>query len=232
MKIAIHAGHAKDGNKYCGAVALLKESTENRKVKDEVVRLLKLAGHTVVDCTVDERTSAGDIINKIVSKTNASNADLGISIHFNAGANDKAGNGSSCGFEVLATEFSGIKKEISSRMCSNASKLGFRNRGMKVRDNLGFLNKTKMKALLVECCFIDDADDVKLYNYKTMAKAIAEAIHGSSIEEKNDTSVETNNEVIFRVIAGSFKSRTNAEVQVEKLKALGISAFLEAKKEA
>lgn len=47
MKFTIHAGHNPDGKKACGAVGLIKESTENRKVKDEVMRLLKLKGHTV-----------------------------------------------------------------------------------------------------------------------------------------------------------------------------------------
>lgn len=227
MRIAIHAGHNPDGKVACGAVGLIRESTEARKVKDEAIRLLKLAGHTVKDITVEDGTSDKDIINTLVSRSNALDLDLTVSIHFNSGAKDKKGNGATTGVEVLMTSIDGIKKEVGERVCSNVSKLGFRNRGNKVRTNLGFLNRSKAKAILIECCFVDDKDDVDLYDYKTMAKAIAEAINGSTIIEKNDAS----NETMFRVIAGSFKSRENAEAQVKKLQDLGISGvFLEAKR--
>lgn len=44
MRIGVHAGHNPDGKIGCGAIGLIKESTENRNVKNEVIRLLKLAG--------------------------------------------------------------------------------------------------------------------------------------------------------------------------------------------
>mgnify|MGYP000046106998 CR=1 FL=1 len=55
---------------------MIKESTEARKVKDEVIRLLKAAGHTVYDCTVNDGTSANDVLVKIVKKCNTHKADL------------------------------------------------------------------------------------------------------------------------------------------------------------
>ena len=53
MRINIHAGHNPDGRTACGAVSLLRESTEARLVKDKVITYLKELGHTVYDCTVD-----------------------------------------------------------------------------------------------------------------------------------------------------------------------------------
>ena len=53
MRFNIHSGHGKQDSKSCGANGLIKESIENRKVKDEVITLLKQEGHTVYDCTVD-----------------------------------------------------------------------------------------------------------------------------------------------------------------------------------
>lgn len=38
MRINIHAGHNPDGRTACGAVSLLRESTEARLVKDKVIR--------------------------------------------------------------------------------------------------------------------------------------------------------------------------------------------------
>ena len=53
MRFTIHAGHNPDGKTACGGIGLIKESTENRNVKNEVIRLLKEEGHTVYDCTVE-----------------------------------------------------------------------------------------------------------------------------------------------------------------------------------
>ncbi|MCI8529099.1 MAG: N-acetylmuramoyl-L-alanine amidase, partial [Lachnospiraceae bacterium] len=36
MRINVHAGHNPDGKAACGAIGFLRESTENRKVKDAV----------------------------------------------------------------------------------------------------------------------------------------------------------------------------------------------------
>ena len=101
MIINVHAGHNPDGKVGCGAVGLIKESTEARLVKNEVITLLRECGHTVYDCTVDNGKSQSDVLQKIVKNCSAHKADLDISIHFNAGANDKTGNNKSTGVEVL-----------------------------------------------------------------------------------------------------------------------------------
>lgn len=44
MKFNVHAGHNPDGKIACGACGLIKESTEARKVKNEVIRLLRKMG--------------------------------------------------------------------------------------------------------------------------------------------------------------------------------------------
>ena len=226
MKIGVHAGHNPDGKIGCGAIGLIKESTEARKVKEEVIRLLKLVGHTTYDCTIDNGTSVSDIVNKQVQKSNAQTLDLTVSIHFNAGANDKSGNGATTGVEVLMTSIDGIKKETGTRICANVAKLGYKNRGNKKRTDLGFLNRTVAKAILVECCFVDDYDDVKLYNYKTIALAIAEGIHGSSITESTTSTSTTSSNTYYRVVAGSYIKRENAETTVNELKKKGYDAFI------
>ena len=82
----VHAGQNPDGKVACGAIGLIKESTEARKVKDLVIKYLKAQGHTVYDCTVNNGTSASNVLSKIVSKCNAHDVALDVSIHFNAGA--------------------------------------------------------------------------------------------------------------------------------------------------
>lgn len=181
MIINVHAGHNPDGKIACGAAKFIKESTEARKVKDEVICLLRLAGHTVYDCTVNDGTSQADVLTKIVKKCNAHKADLDVSIHFNAGAGDLNGNGKTTGAEVLVYSASSGAKTTAGRICSKIAELGFRNRGVKYNPNLYVLRKTTSPALLVECCFVDDKDDVQLYDYIKMARAIAEGITGQTI---------------------------------------------------
>lgn len=178
MKINIHAGHNPDGKVACGAVGILKESTEARKVKNEVVRLLREKGHTVYGCTCNDGTSQSDVLNKIVAKCNKHRVDLDVSIHFNAGAGDKSGNGKTTGTEVYVYSANSKAKPYAERVCKAIAELGFKNRGVKISTSLYFLRKTNAPAMLIECCFVDDADDAKLYNYKKMAAAIVKGILG------------------------------------------------------
>lgn len=181
MIFNVHAGHNPDGKKACGAIGLIKESTEARKVKDEIIRLLKLEGHTVYDCTCENGLSQSNVLTKIVNKCNSHTVDLDVSIHFNAGTNDKSGNGLTTGTEVLIYNSSSKAMDEADRICKKISALGFRNRGIKTRNDLYVLRKTKSPALLVECCFVDDADDIAKYDYRSMAKAIVEGILNKNI---------------------------------------------------
>jgi N-acetylmuramoyl-L-alanine amidase len=176
MILNIHAGHNPDGKVACGAVGLIKESTEARKVKNELIELLRDAGHTVFDCTIDNGTSQGDILRRIVTKCNSKKADLDVSIHFNAFKKDYHIDGVTKGVEVCIYTKNSKAKDEAERICKEISKLGYHNRGISIRDDLYVLKETNAPALLVECCFVDDADDVKLYSYHAMAKAICKGI--------------------------------------------------------
>ena len=184
MKINVHAGHNPDGKVACGAVGLIHESTEARNVVSKLVVLLQKAGHTVYNCTVNDGTSQSDVLNKIVRKCNANNVDLDISIHFNAGAKDISGNGATTGTEVLVYNKATKAYTYAEKVCTEISKLGYKNRGVKVNQGLYFLNNTKSPAMLIECCFVDDADDVKLYSADKMAVAIAKAVVGDIKEDE------------------------------------------------
>ena len=179
MKINVHAGHNPDGMKACGAVGIIKESTEARKVKDNLIKYLTAQGHTVYDCTVDDGTSQSDVLTKIVNKCNAHTVDIDVSIHFNAGAKDLFGNKKTTGVEVLVYDVK--NSQIATRIANRVSDLGFTNRGVKSRKDLYVLKKTKAPALLVECCFVDDKDDCDIYDANKMAKAIAEGILNKSL---------------------------------------------------
>ena len=151
---------------------------EDRKVKDLVIAQLRALGHTVYDCTDDDGATANACLKNIVAKCNSHSADLDVSIHFNAAANDPAGNGRTTGTEVLVYSSSSAAAPYAANICAAIADLGFRNRGVKERPGLYVLKHTRAPALLVECCFVDDADDAALYNAEAMAAAIVRGITG------------------------------------------------------
>ncbi|WP_270606766.1 N-acetylmuramoyl-L-alanine amidase [Coprococcus sp. LG100-32] len=176
----VHAGHCPQGQGASGAVGILQESAEDRAVKNEVIRLLRAEGHTVYDCTCDENTTKQGCLNKIVAKCNQHSVDLDISLHLNSGRNDYGGDGSTGGVEVW--NYDTGTQEISDRICEAiATELGIHNRRTKYDKDLFVLANTKSKALLVECCFVDDADDAKVWDAKRCAKAIVRGILNKEI---------------------------------------------------
>ena len=224
MRINVSAGHNPDGKVACGAVGLLKESTEARRVTNEVVRLLKEQGHTVYNCTCDNGTSQGDVLKKIVAKCNQHSVDLDVSIHFNAGASAQKKNGQTTGTEVLVYNDSSKAMEAAQRVAKQIAALGYKNRGIKIRDGLYFLRNTKSPAMLIECCFVDDGDDAALYDYKKMAAAIVQGITGDKIsDEKTNQKKETK---LYRVQVGAYSTRDSAQKVVEKLKKAGFDGTI------
>ena len=176
----VHAGHCPQGKGAFGAVGILKESVEDRIVKDEVIRLLRAEGHTTYDCTCEVNTTKDGCLQKIVAKCNQHSVALDISIHLNSGRNDYKGDKSTGGTEVW--NYDTRTKAISDRICANiARELGIRNRGTKYDTDLYVLANTNSPALLVECCFVDDKDDADHWNAKKCAKAIVEGILNKTI---------------------------------------------------
>lgn len=157
MRINVHAGHNPAGKVACGAVGLINESTEARRVKDEVISKLRQLGHTVYDCTVDNGTRSGRCVEKDHCKMPMPYAvDLDVSIHFNSGAGDKHGNGKTTGVECYIYSSTSKAKAFAEKICQAISNLGFKNRGVKISQKLYVLKKSKAPALLLECCFVDE----------------------------------------------------------------------------
>ena len=188
----VHAGHAPAGGLGCGAVGILNESNEARKVKDHLVTLLRSAGNEVYDCTCNVNASAGNVLNKIVALCNAHAVDIDISIHLNSGRNDYTGDDSTGGVEVLLynDELKDIAKNIAGEI---AAEFGYRVRsysttpegcaGVKIRPDLYVLKNTRAKAMLIECCFVDDMDDAEVWNPERCAKAICRGL-GQDVKER------------------------------------------------
>lgn len=210
MAFNSHAGHNPAGKVACGAVGLLNESVENRKINKEIIRLLKLNGHTVYDCTVSNGTSQRDVLKKIVAKCNKHDVSYDFSHHLNSGRNDKKGDGSIGGFEVLVTDTGKGKGAIAERMRKNMKELGFKDRGTKIRKDLYVLNQTNAPAILTEICFVDDKDDYNLYK-KVGHKAIAEALVKAILNKSSiKTGAEKFEPYLARITCKSLNVRAGA----------------------
>ncbi len=232
MVINVHAGHNPDGKTACGAVGFLRESTEARRVKDEVISQLRQLGHTVYDCTCENGTSQADVLKKIVASCNSHKADLDISIHFNSGAKDPFGNGKTTGTEAYVYDKTGKAAEYAEKVCKAISEFGFANRGVKESKTLYFLKNTSAPALLIECCFVDDRDDAQRYDYLEMARAV---VYGITRKECTDAgNHDTKDEIIAgtpsgtgkqlsRVQVGAYSVPENAARMRDRLKAAGFT---------
>lgn len=167
----VHGGH----NRIVpGASCYMDEVTEDRKITAGVIALLTSQGHTAYNCTDDSGRTQGQNLANIVAKCNSHSVDLDISIHQNAAKVDP-GDGKTKGVEVFVHSASSVAYVAAERVCKELSALGFTNRGVKVSTTLFVLRKTKAPAMLIEVGFVDDKDDVNLYN-KVGNNAICRAI--------------------------------------------------------
>lgn len=169
-KYNVHGGH---NSIVPGASKYLNEVTEDRKVKNKVIQLLKAAGHTVYDCTDDSGKTVGANLANIVAKCNKHTVDLDISIHLNAGGGTGAEVFYYTGSAAGKTKAAAVSQKV-------AAALGIRNRGAKSSSGLYVLKNTKATAILVECCFVDSKTDQGKWNVDKCAAAIVEAITGKA----------------------------------------------------
>ena len=170
-KYNIHAGHCPQGQGASGAVGILKESVEDRLVKDALIAKLRAAGHTVYDCTDDSNCNSSQNLKNIVAKCNAHSVDLDVSIHLNAGGGT--------GVETLI--YNDKTKATAARISQEISdSLGITNRDVKTRTGLYVLKHTNAPALLVECCFVDSQNDAARWDVEKCAEAIFKGITGVS----------------------------------------------------
>lgn len=187
MKIAVRGGHNFQAK---GSSALIDETIENRKVYKALIKYLSIAGHNVIDVTPGDSDVNTDLYLG-VQKAEDNNVELFISIHFDK-AYDRYEGALGTGTWIYGA---GGKAEIyAKRIVDNVSKgTGLKNRGVKTNSKLYELRKTSMPAVLVEVCFCEATEDVRIYKEKgpdIIGKLIAEAINGDVIVG-GDTRPET-----------------------------------------
>ena len=179
MKIAVRGGHCP---RVPGASKFIDELTEDRKVKESLIKYLKQLGCEVFDVTPPDTTNSSNMdLSFGVNKANIFNVDLFISIHFNKAYDVYNGF---LGSEVCVYS----PFDIAQRVVNGLASLGFKNRGQKVRTGLYELKHTNMKAMIIEVCFVESIGDVGLYKklgHDLIGKTIAQAITNKNITISN-----------------------------------------------
>lgn len=189
MKLNVHGGHSL---KCRGASGLLDEVKEDRLVKDKLIELLKVNGHTVYDCTDNTGKTQSENLKTIVKRCNSHTVDWDISIHLNSGRNDKKGDGKTGGVEVYCYDQSSYNMAYKiARSIKDTLGISYHEEPVKYRKDLYVLANTKAKAILVECCYVDDKDDYDKWSATKCAMAIASAFGcGTKTNVSRETSTK------------------------------------------
>ena len=168
-QVNISSGHSINCQ---GAVDIINEVTESKKVVDRVYDIIKASGKACYKYHDTSSSSSQNLVN-IVNWHNGFKDGVDVSIHFNAYTHtDKA-----MGTEVCYYSQPTLAKEVSKNI-ANAG--GFIDRGAKQRTGLYFLKHTNKPAILIEVCFVDSVADVNLYkaNFERICQAIAKSLIG------------------------------------------------------
>lgn len=200
MNILLVAGHG-DGD--FGAVSShYKEADLTRRTVSALCRLLSpFCLTTIFDTNLDMYKYLK------THNYNFKNYNYVLEVHFNAGAANPTGNGVTTGSEIIIQKGT-YQKAVDKKILSNLQSIGFKNRGVKERTDLQNPKKVTSQNVpysLLEVCFIDDLDDLKLFNnnFNQVVQSIANAIISSfnlQIQELtsiNDIVWELNNQGII-----------------------------------
>lgn len=210
-KVFLGVGH---GGSDPGAVANgLNEKDLNLAIalacNEELVR----HGVTVqMSRTKDEN----DTLTEEIKECNAFNPDLALDIHNNAGGGD--------GVEAYYHYKGGMSKTLADNVLSEVVKIGQNSRGAKIKKNaygqdyFGFIRETNPPAVIVECAFVDNANDIKIIDtaaeQKTMGIAIAKGILKTlGIAYKAPVVKKT----VYNVQIGPFTNKADAEALAKHL---------------
>lgn len=211
-KVFLSAGH---GGSDPGAVSNgLRESDINLNALLSCQSELVRHGVTVV-CS--RTTDANDPVSEEVKEANASNADIAVSFHANAGGGD--------GFEAYY-HTSSTKGEKLASLCEKYVKaLGQNSRGLKSGNHLMFVRKTNMPAVLVESFFVDNATDKAIGDTIAEQKAFGVA-YAKAILEYLGISYSSPTGKMYRVQVGAYKNKDNAENMLKELEGAGFKGFI------
>lgn len=177
MHFCVDFGHCLRGADTGASGNGKREENCTREIGNSLVNYLRSGGHKVTVISIDSANSVQESLRRRQEIINSSGCDLAISIHLNAGGGR--------GVEIWVD---GYSNSIADKTLSRLASLGYYNRGLKTGE-LAVVNYVNPKAMLVECGFIDSAEDMNRYNANNIARAIFEGVTGQSTTVSNDVKI-------------------------------------------
>ena len=174
MKFGIDLGHGVGKDR--GAVGVIAEENIINTIGNLVISKLKSLGHTVVELRPTNTNTVNDSLYARYHKADINNVDICVSIHANCGG----------GYGTEIFTYGGKDVVGASKILNNICSLGFRNRGLKDGNNLAMVRRPQATSMLIEICFCDSENDVKLYNnnIENIANAIVKGLTGTDTSTK------------------------------------------------
>ena len=197
-----------------------KESNDVLEIGKAVAKEIRRHGGIVDEIRTTDTTLS---LQERSNYENKNNYDYFISFHRNAFKPEAA-----TGVETYTyLNQDSRSKAMADKIQAALVNIGFVNRGVK-KANFHVLRETKAPAILIELGFIDNSKDNSLFDSKKseIIKDISKAILvqlGVTYKEES-VSNSSDDKTLYRVMAGSFSVRENADKQVQKLKAGGFDA--------
>ena len=191
--ISISPGHY--GPKT-GAHGLIDEVTEAIRVSKRVTEILRTASITTNYIEDNVSKSQSKNIPWLIAQHNKTSRAIDVSVHFNASTGTQ-----SKGIGVETLIHNGKNLELAENITNAIAKVsGLKNRGVKIRTDLGILKGTNKPCYLIEVCFVNDSVDVALYKRdfekicqaiaselaKGVGKSINKGVEGKDMEFVND----------------------------------------------
>lgn len=169
----------------------------------------------------------GDITKSLSQRTNeanAWNADFYMSIHINADSGTASGYEDYIYSNLSDTSVTAKYRDIIHAEVIKLNQL--KDRGKK-KANFHVLRESSMPAMLSENGFIDNPQDTALMKQTSWSQNVAQG-HANGIAKAFNLTPKSTVPpgTIYKVIAGSFKLRENADKRVELLKSAGIDSFV------
>lgn len=186
------------------------------------------------------------------NKANRLNVDIFVSIHANAFGSGGWNNAGGIETYVYPSR-PPVAYQLAQKIQRNlVLSTGLENRGVKTAD-FHVLRETKMDAVLAECGFYTNREEVKLLRSETYRRTVAEAIVKALVDQfrlqpkakavtRNTASGTTTtttapnsrqpaspkkNGSLFKVQAGAFEDEANAKELAERLRKAGFEAFID-----
>lgn len=159
-------------------------------------------------------------LKEVVKDSNLRKPNLHFAIHSNAGGGR--------GAEILAYSTQSEGAKAAKIIYDEFEKIAnIKGRGIKFNSKFYELNSTNAPAILIEVAFHDNIEDANwiINNIEKIGISLAKGVlRYFNIPYKEYSEGDSN--ILYRVMAGSYSKKENAEMQVEKLKKAGFDAVI------